>query len=370
MDSQGNPEPSDSSSSSSSNSNKPRRPKRSKKSKKDDDSSSKDSNGVYYEDMPGHGDYKHYLSKRKESLEGKNEETERSLRGKPYKARPQFNTVKWEGMSATFRHFKRAIEGHLIQVGAGYLIQPAFVINYEEAGLTYLSSLAFWDIYKISIQQAHFDRQYLYGMLITATMKLQLKTIIKYEESMDGILSWQELKQEYEFDGSKELRLEQLESMAQVPYSEKTPGGMAAYIDRLQAQLAELEAIQPDDYSDSRKKRILLTNVRSATGMLYLIQKCKDNEYMSYDQSAAYLRSNSMVVDAQTKKQTPTKLMHTVKPSEDEEANGHTLETVAKLFHTMALESNIEHTYHMFNAKLLENLWVYLHLFGTNWNLS
>ena len=44
-------------------------------------------------------------------------------------------------------------------------------------------------------------------MLITVTMKLQLKTIIKYEETMDGILAWQELKQEYEFDGSRELRL-------------------------------------------------------------------------------------------------------------------------------------------------------------------
>ena len=75
-------------------------------------------------------------------------------------------------MSATFRQFKRAIEGHLIQVGAGYLIQPAFVITYEEAGLSYLSSLAFWDIYKIPIHKATFDRQYLYGMLITATMKL------------------------------------------------------------------------------------------------------------------------------------------------------------------------------------------------------
>ena len=221
-------------------------------------------------------------------------------------------------MSATFRQFKRAIEGHLIQVGAGYLVQPAFVMIYLEAGVSYLSSQAFWDIYRIPIHQATFDREYLYGMLITATSKLQLKTIIKYENSMDGILAWQELKQDYECDGSKELRLEQLESLAQVPYSDKTPGGMAAYIDRLQAHLAELETIQPSDYGDSRKKRNLLSNVRTATSMLYLIQKCKDNEYMSYDQSAAYLRSNSMIVDAQTRKQAPARLMHTEKSSEAE----------------------------------------------------
>ena len=43
--------------------------------------------------------------------------------------------------------------------------------------------------------------------------------------------------------------------------------------------------------------------------------------------------------------------MHTTTPSEEENSTKHTMETVAKLFHTMALESNIEHTYHMFNTK-------------------
>jgi hypothetical protein len=54
IDSNGNPDPGDSSSSSSDT----RHPKRSKKSKEDDESDNKDSNGNYYEDMPGHGDYK------------------------------------------------------------------------------------------------------------------------------------------------------------------------------------------------------------------------------------------------------------------------------------------------------------------------
>ena len=52
-------------------------------------------------------------------------------------------------MIATFRQFKRAIEGHLIQVGAGYLVQPQFAVNYAEAD-DFLRSDAFWDIHKIS----------------------------------------------------------------------------------------------------------------------------------------------------------------------------------------------------------------------------
>jgi hypothetical protein len=72
---------------------------------------------------------------------------------------------------------------------------------------------------------------------------------------------------------------------------------------------------------------------------------------MSYDQSATYLRSNSMIVDSQTKKQTPARLMHAEKSPDEKEPSGHTLDSVAKLFHTMASESDINHTYHMFNAK-------------------
>ena len=34
----------------------------------------------------------------------------------------------------------------------------------------------------------------------------------------------------------------------------------------------------------------------------------------------------------------------------EEEPPGHTLESVAKLFHTMAQEDGINHTYHMFNT--------------------
>ena len=58
-----------------------------------------------------------------------------------------------------------------------------------------------------------------------------------------------------------------------------------------------------------------------------------------------------MIVDSQTKKQTLVRLMHTEKSSEKKEPPGHTLDSVAKLLHTMASESNFDHTYHMFNAK-------------------
>ena len=80
--------------------------------------------------------------------------------------------------------------------------------------------------------QAIYDRQYLTGILLSATVNVQHKTILKHEETQDGILAWYEFKQDFEYDGCQELRLEQLELLAQKPFSNKEPGGMASYIDK------------------------------------------------------------------------------------------------------------------------------------------
>ena len=80
---------------------------------------------------------------------------------------------------------------------------------------------------------------------------------MKYEESKDGIMAWAELKEENEYNGSRELRLEQLEQMATIPYSTRDAGGIAAYIDKLQIIVQELETLDPCEYRDVRKKRLL-----------------------------------------------------------------------------------------------------------------
>ena len=66
-------------------------------------------------------------------------------------------------------------------------------------------------------------------------------------------MTWNELKEEFEFDGSKELKIEQMEAKIQIPYTNSE--SMAIFIDKFQAAMAKLEAINPDDYLNSRKKR-------------------------------------------------------------------------------------------------------------------
>ena len=87
------------------------------------------------------------------------------------------------------------------------MVNPTFIDIYKELGTDYFKSDVFWNLYKVSFAQAVYDRQYLYGVLMTSTIQLQHKTIIKYQSSLDGILAWDEFKNEFEYDGSKELRL-------------------------------------------------------------------------------------------------------------------------------------------------------------------
>ena len=174
-------------------------------------------------------------------------------------------------MSSTFRVFSSLLEGHLMQAGAGYMIDTTFLDIYKKLGAEHLKSDTFWKLHKIPFAQATYDKEYLYRILVSATAKMQHRIILKYKESRDGILAWDEFKQNFEYDGSKELRLEQLEALAQKPYNNSVPGGMAASIDQLQAFMAELEVIAPIDYSDFQMKRALLANIRQ-----WCISPCPD----------------------------------------------------------------------------------------------
>ena len=203
---------------------------------------------------------------------------------------------------------------------------------------------------------------------MSATTDLQNKTIIKYEASQDGILAWNELKKDYAYNGSMELRIEQLEATIQKPYSPTTSGGMASYIDQFQAYVGELETIAPEEYTDSRKKRLLLANIRDAEGVAHLIQKCRDDELMSYEACAAYLRKYAYLIDNSNRARSPRKLLH-VKDIEEldheKEEPSMTIEHVTKLFHTMALESGLKNIYKVFNSKTFRDS---MHIPALIWN--
>src|SRR5687767_2211152 len=144
-------------------------------------------------------------------------------------------------MSSTFARFKRLLEGYLITVGAGYLIDPNFMACYMALGPSWFHEDSFWEMNKISTEQAQADSEWLYGILVTATVNIQHKILMKYEASQDGIFEWYEFKQDFQCDGSKVVRIETLEALALVSFSNTEPGEMATFIDKFQNYMAELD---------------------------------------------------------------------------------------------------------------------------------
>ena len=151
---------------------------------------------------------------------------------KPAKHWPISDKIKWDGLASSFKKFRKEVEGYLLQVGAGYITDDAFMEVCTKLGMEYLRSGEFWQLYQKSIPQAYSDGQQLYGLLMNATAAFENKIIIKYHSSKDGILAWHEFIKEYGYEGSKDLKIEFLESIANKPYTSNTPGGLGAYIDQ------------------------------------------------------------------------------------------------------------------------------------------
>ena len=102
--------------------------------------------------------------------------------------------VQWDGQCSSFRQYKLAIIGHLLQVGDAYLVNSSFrtsYIKYAQNGDDYLESEDFKMMYPaISLIQARRDRTYLYGMLVSSNKKDgERKCILEYEASQDGIMA-------------------------------------------------------------------------------------------------------------------------------------------------------------------------------------
>ncbi len=133
---------------------------------------------------------------------------DRHNRFKPAKIRAKFEKATWDGKQETFEAFKQSIDGHLLQVGAGYLIDKTFVEMYKKLRQDYFKSDVFWTIYNISYPQAIFDREYFYGILITATRGKKNKIMLSHQVSKDGIPAWSEFLHDFDNEGSDDFRLQ------------------------------------------------------------------------------------------------------------------------------------------------------------------
>jgi hypothetical protein len=252
--------------------------------------------------------------------------------------------ILWDGQCSTFRPYKLAITGHLLQVGAGYLVDSNFhqsYTTYAKVGDDYLESEAFRVKYPdISLAQARLDRTYLYGMLISSNRKDgERKIILKYEHNQDGIAAWIEFIRDYDNNGSEDIRANKLERLILDQYSHKYPGGFLKYIDTLQAHFNELDTLLPGHYLDNQKRRILFRNLKGSKPLRYLIQACKDRD-LTYQDAATYLRVHGADIDDEE----DARKVQQVEKADDKSLN---YEEARQLYCTMAEESGPRQAYNV-----------------------
>ena len=221
----------------------------------------------------------------------------------------------------------------------------------------YLRSPEFWREYSVSQAQAVCDKQYLYGMLLSSNSNPQHKILLQCADSKDGIRAWATFKAECAYDGSAELRLEQLEVLIGRPYDLDSLDGLSGYIDRFQSYMSEIEILAKADYSDSRKKRLLLKNLRDEQALLHLVQPCHDDKTRSYDATATYLRQNAALYDHASSLAPPSKVMNTKQEPPPTQVMNTTskppmdLATASKLFMTVADEQGPFRAFRTFQSQ-------------------
>ena len=207
---------------------------------------------------------------------------------KPAKSRAKLNEkITWNGYGETFLTFSRVIEGHLLQVGAGYLLDTHFLYHYAlsprncQLAALFHNTSEVWIYHKVSCHQIKYDTEYLYGILVSATRNITNKIIIKHDKDRDGIIAWSEFRQDFDNDGSKSLREQAVGEIVSTAYQPNQAGGLALYLDKFLAAVHELEILTGEDFTENHKKRTLIQNVSEIPFSLH--QKVRDDrEYMTF----------------------------------------------------------------------------------------
>ena len=155
--------------------------------------------------------------------------------------------------------------------------------------------------------------------------------------------------------------MEQLTDKLQSPYNPSSKQTMSQYIDMFQDTMERHDTLSTDPYSDIGKKLLLLRNLRTVPGTVHLTQHCRNSQDMSYEDTATYLRSNSILIDSWTKPSRRNPISTMLRASVDQEAldyAGGEIDTKStlnlvdtiSLINKMSQESSFVHVYQVLST--------------------
>ena len=219
--------------------------------------------------------------------------------------------VFWDGLRKTFSQFEKFVDGHLLQVGAGYIANTTFLATYINEGRSYIETQKFWDAYDITERQAKWDKTYMYGIIQATTRRFEDKTTNEYKHTQDGFSVWAIMKRRYANGGNRERQIDLLETAACEKYSSSKHPQIVDYIDNFERTVTQLSTLCPDEWTDSRKKKMLRTNLLPIGGSItHLVQTVKDNSTWTFGDMVEYLLDAVYAYDDKHAKPTLNSLNH------------------------------------------------------------
>ena len=239
-------------------------------------------------------------------------------------------------------------------MNGGYMLNKDFLAYYSKDPAlyhyerTYLRVSEVWQLTGQSCHQIRTDSEYLYGILVAACREIDNKIMIKHSEDKNGIIAWMEMRKEYDYEGSKTLKIDECMDIIHKDFQNNMTGGLAAYLDIFVVALNQLEILQGVDYAEEQKKQILLKNIKQAHDIKHLIQNCRDNNNTwGFYQMVSYLRENSKTVEAHPSSK--KRVMATI-VEEPEAKSQRSMQETMDLFEEVVRQGSIYQAYQAFNS--------------------
>ena len=261
-----------------------------------------------------------------------------------------------------------------MQINASYMIDSTFLNQYSEHGKEYLKSKAFKNYFHVNYHQVKYDRVYFYGILRTVTRSggAGQKHVLRYQSTNDGFLTWRDMLEDCEHDGSIRVRIEKLKSIVTMPYTKKFSGGLIAFVDQFQTSIEELGTLLPMYSSEDNKLEFLTTALnKSRRETSYYLDYIRDH-HLTFRQACAHIREralmNNVFDDEDHNNKRFNKASQNVTPDKTPEDSFKQVYTIMQNW-AEETGNDIHHVYATMNASqpLRESLMIPTN-YGKNWH--
>ena len=260
--------------------------------------------------------------------------------------------LKWkDGTAATFAPFEKDVEGTIMKLGMGYLLNEDVQQSYKAWGPGIALDPTFYAEFGISFPQFKHDIEHLYGILLSATKDYDNPNILRNKSTRDGLLTWLGLIEDNGHLGSTELKEATLEDNIAKPYDPKAFKSIADYLDKFHSWTHQLEAIASKEdgniYSDAFFKKRLLKNLSRDISLLPLIRDCKKNRTMTMMDSVVHIKQHAMFEQAAIAKATMSPSMRRlhlamdITKEDEEEDEDDTVDTAMDTIQQMVEQEGI-----------------------------